>query len=90
VDSSQRTVPYKGELMTFKINNYNPLNQRPNYNPSDVDKSKLVPEVFTVMMDSHDIEHYDLVIVPDLLFAIASQNVEGIYLSEATASKAKA
>lgn len=34
------------------------------------------------MMDQYDIENFDLTIVPDLLFALSAQSVEGVYISD--------
>ena len=46
--------------LSIEINNFNPLNQRPGYDPSKIDKSMLKPVIFTIpMQDVMDLKNND-------------------------------
>ena len=56
--------------LKLSINNYNPMNQKADYNPEKVDKSKLTSKEFDVIMNPEILNKS--FIVPDLLFAVAT------------------
>ena len=75
----------RSEYIHVTIDHWNPMNQSAYYDPSKVDKDKLKPRGFDILMENFAMEN----LVPDLLFAVTTEHAEGIFLFDVTKNKDK-